>query len=200
MATVLYSSRSIRAKISEVLGEPSKSDRRVALVAYLGRGADAYLPPGEVDIDRLIACASPEPVTTAGLARLHRANKLLPPRIRRPIEPPSHPEDYLAWYHSPYRNSDPWKFGWWSDSVIEIAKAAKAKSRTEFGKSEPEDALNVASGTVEKSDWLLCFEIADGKTVRNLTWMFVDFLVPVRRSESGVYEREYPLQAIQVFP
>ncbi|MCI0693641.1 phospholipase D family protein [candidate division KSB1 bacterium] len=276
MITVLYSSKSILAKIKEVLGDPSTNDRRVVLVAYLGKSAGAYLPhpkglhiicsptpggtsptairqliqrgakvefsdylhmkvywsnrggciissanassnalgvgnlkeagvylpPGEVDIDKLITYESPKPVTRSALERLQRANRLLPPNLQSDPDQYSTKAtfDYLSWYHSPYRDSDSWKLGWWEDSELETATSAKEKSRIEYGRTEPKAALNVADGTVRKADWLLCFEIVNRRSVRNFAWMFVDFVVPVKPSERKAYEKDYPFQAIQVFP
>jgi hypothetical protein len=44
---VLYTSGDIHARIKHIFGQPSKSDRRVALVAYVGTDGSKYLPHPE---------------------------------------------------------------------------------------------------------------------------------------------------------
>jgi hypothetical protein len=106
--------------------------------------------------------------------------------------------DFLAWYNSKKRESDPWKFGWWEDPSLTAAKTAKAKSKTQYGVVEPKELINVGRGQVKSNDWLLTFEISEGKKIKGLQWMFVDFAVPVDPSDKKAYEKEFPCQAVQV--
>lgn len=70
---ILYSSDEIHSAIKRILSEPNTQDRRVVLVAYIGGGAESYLPhpkglrvicspsPGGTDPDtlrRLIKCGA----------------------------------------------------------------------------------------------------------------------------------------------
>jgi len=102
---------------------------------------------------------------------------------------------FLEWYESPYKES--WKMGWWEESDLETAKTAIEKSKKEYEVTEPVAALNVAKSQVHTNDWLLCFEITE-TGVKNIEWMYVDFVVPVGAKDKFAYEKDYPYQAIQV--
>ncbi len=47
MQQVLYTSSDIHTRIKHIFGQPGKSDRRVALVAYVGTDGSNYLPHPE---------------------------------------------------------------------------------------------------------------------------------------------------------
>jgi hypothetical protein len=61
---VLYSSKAVHVKIASLFQEPSASDRRVAIVAYVGRDAASYLPHPE----NLLVICSPSPGGTSPAA------------------------------------------------------------------------------------------------------------------------------------
>jgi hypothetical protein len=64
MPEVLYKSAAIKNKINELFDAPSKSDRRVALVAYIGRDYADYLPsPHGIDV-----ICNPTPGATSVIA------------------------------------------------------------------------------------------------------------------------------------
>ena len=70
-ATVLYSSAAIHAKIKSILGQPKNGERRVAIVAYVGEHAPAYLPqPKGLS---LICCPAPGATSAAALRRIMHA-------------------------------------------------------------------------------------------------------------------------------
>lgn len=274
---VLYSSSAILSRLKFLLGEPSRDDRRVVLVAYVGDGARAYLPspnglrvicnpsaggtsarvlrelrdagarvqlsgklhakvfwseergciigsanastsalgvgglkeaavllpPGMVDIDKLIAHAAPADATEAALARLQKEIKDLPRRFRPESDSNSAGRndriDFGTWFESANRGSDPWKLGWWTEASIRHARSAIVKAKTEYGVAKPSDYFNAAYGTVSKHDWLLCFDIDDEDT-KSICWLFVDFVVSVSPSDKGAYDKACPFQAIQVHP
>lgn len=102
---------------------------------------------------------------------------------------------FLDWYNSPYKES--WKIGRWSESDLKTAKSAKEKAKQEYNVSEPVEALNVSKSQVQENDWLLCFEITENG-IKNIEWMYVDFVVSVDAKDTGAYEKEYPYQAIQI--
>lgn len=273
---ILYTSSEILMRLLKLFGNPDKDDRRVALVAYVGGGARAFLAapsgmrvicnpspggtsarvlreliqagaevqlslhlhskvywsekrgcivgsanastnalgvggltetavflrPGVVDIDRLIVEACPKDVTEAALARLQKGTNKLPKKFQPESDVDSKEQgkspDFTSWFTSAHRNSDPWKIAWWTD-VGSTAKSAFARALTEYGVAEPVQHMNVASGTVNSNEWLLCYEIDnDWERVKKIGWQFVNFVVPVAASDKAAYEKKWPFQAIQV--
>jgi len=78
---VLYSSESVSRKIKEVLGQPRKGDRRVALVAFVGRHAESFLPhPDGLEIICWLRPGATDAVALTNLeergARLFKARRL----------------------------------------------------------------------------------------------------------------------------
>jgi hypothetical protein len=61
---VLYTAGEIHSHIRKIFEDPTVSDRRVALVAYLGAGAEAYLP----DPSGLEVICNPQPGATSSIA------------------------------------------------------------------------------------------------------------------------------------
>jgi hypothetical protein len=106
-------------------------------------------------------------------------------------------KDYDQWYSVPVAARAPWKLGWWWEEA-ETAKSVKQFVKTKYNKPDVSDFINVAEGQTQEGDWLLCFYWSKGKPSR-LGWMFVDHVIPVARSDKGVYEKDYPDQAVQVF-
>src|SRR5206468_4124211 len=66
----------------------------------------------------------------------------------------------------------------------------------EYGKKTSTTFLEVASGRTKADDWLLSFFLSDTH-FWDLGWMYVDFVVPVYKSETGLYDRACPFRAIQ---
>ncbi|HIJ23408.1 MAG: hypothetical protein HOL17_07680 [Gammaproteobacteria bacterium] len=148
----------------------------------------------DFDIDRLIDGISPYDITQKHMDRLEKQDR----KIKRALGNEGQQKTkkhYLEWYESPYKES--WKNGWWSGSDLKTAKSGKERSKQEFNISDPVNALNVSKSQVQKNDWLLCFEVT-GNGIKNLEWMYVDFVVPVDAKDKGAYESDYPYQAIQV--
>ncbi len=102
---------------------------------------------------------------------------------------------FIEWYNSPYR--EPWKIGWWTESILESSKAAVKKSKEVYNVSEPARFLNVSKSQASRDNWFLRFGITS-KGIKQIGWMYVDFVVHVDPDEKNAYEREYPFQAIQV--
>ena len=159
------------------------------------------MPPGTVDIDKLIDYAAPQDATEKALARLQKETKALPSKFRSRADSTSGeaslPKDFSAWFKSPHRDSDAWKLGWTFNVRLSAARSAVAKAKTEYGVARPVDYITFARGTVKQHDWLLCFAI-DDEQLRDFGWLFVDFVVPVSRSDKRAYEKDYPYQAVQV--
>ncbi|BBZ99845.1 hypothetical protein [Bradyrhizobium diazoefficiens] len=65
---VLYSSNELHDAIATVLSDPKPGDRRIALVAYVGGRAEAFLPdPAGLDIVCWLKSGSTDPLTLARL-------------------------------------------------------------------------------------------------------------------------------------
>ncbi|MBR0850269.1 hypothetical protein JQ543_21160 [Bradyrhizobium diazoefficiens] len=56
--------------------------------------------------------------------------------------------------------------------------------------------MNVNKRDVQKGDWLLTFVWTNGQA-RKLQWLYVDRVLPVKKSEKKVCEEDFPSQAIQ---
>lgn len=70
MTEILYSSTQVHVAIKQLLENPKPKERRVAIVAYVGGGAEAYLPnPKGLE---LICCLEPGSTSAVTLARLRR--------------------------------------------------------------------------------------------------------------------------------
>jgi hypothetical protein len=104
------------------------------------------------------------------------------------------PLDFREWRKR--ASGMPWKLGWW-DSPGEFAATAiqEAKRLYDIEEKEPHDFLNVTKGQLKKHERVLTFKLSSGKDIQ---WMYVDFVVPVSRSDKYAYEAEYPFQAVQV--
>jgi hypothetical protein len=164
--------------------------------------AAVFLPPPTADIDKLIAEAAPHQVTEEALRQLQEETKALPRRFRdtSSLDPEDTAEsmDFRGWFDQPYRGSDPWKLGYWVASPIEHAKSALEKAKQEYGVDKISDSICTASGTAKKHDWLLTFQAPEGR-VKTVRWLFVDFVVPVSRSDRAALPKDCRFQAVQVF-
>jgi hypothetical protein len=105
------------------------------------------------------------------------------------------PKEYVDWYTDSPNVRKPWKLASWEGHTAS-AKAAREFAREKFNRSNPWDWLNVDKGQIRKGDWLLCFNWTQGQ-VRKPSWLYVDRVVPVRKSEHGTYDEDFPSQAIQ---
>jgi hypothetical protein len=150
----------------------------------------------DFDINRMLTEAAPYKVNQKTMNMLDRQAKKFKKatgiksgeRISR---------SYLDWINSPYKEL--WKMGWWSDSNLGIAKSALRRASTYYGAKEPFGVMNVAKNQVGNHQWILCFEIAS-LSIKNIEWMYVDFVVPVEEGDKHAYEAAFPFQSIQVHP
>jgi hypothetical protein len=159
------------------------------------REAGVLFGPGVVDIDRLIMYAAPVPITDVAMAELDRRSDLEAVRNKRPDWGHNLSLTFEQWLASPFPRV--WKISWWQDSDVDYAAAARTRAKEDYDKTTPAYIMNVAKDQAEEGDWLLCFNSFDSK-VRAIDWMYVDFVVRVRPSEKGTYEKAYPFQAVQV--
>ena len=156
--------------------------------------AGILIDSGSFDIDRLINEVKPYDITQKNMDSLERQDR----KIRRVTgirQKKKTVKHFSEWHTSPYR--EPWKIGWWSESDLKTAKSAKEKTKKEYDVSDPVGVLNVEKSQVQANDWLLCFKITENG-IKNIEWMYVDFVVSVDAKDKGAYEKDYPYQAIQV--
>lgn len=78
---VLYSSAELKRAISELLSDPAQDDRRVAMVAYVGGRAQAFLPnPQNLEIVCWLKPGATDPITLGRLrergAKLYKSDRL----------------------------------------------------------------------------------------------------------------------------
>jgi hypothetical protein len=153
-----------------------------------------FLEPEFFDIDRLIRSISPRPVTASDMKKLDESRQVYTSPLKGSGS--ADPQfDFRAWFES--RNRRKWRIGWWMDNAFEAAKAARERSQREYNVKQPDDFMNVAKGQASSGDWLLCFELRKAG-VRDIAWMYTDFVVPVDPNETDSFEEDYPFQAIQV--
>lgn len=155
--------------------------------------AGIWLPPGALDVDRLLRYVKPRPISNADLKALasaaDRITAAVPrPRSEREPEVPSLAE----WLASEDRK--PAKLGWF-DFDGDSSQAAKLESSKQYGKSEPSIYLDCGKGHLRQGDWVLQFNADTGL---NAGWMYVDFVVKVARTDTKAYNRRFPYQAVQV--
>jgi len=156
--------------------------------------AGIFLPPGRVDVDRLLRYANPHKITTAEMRALFRGS--VARRQTRKRKSANRRQDYLDWYNAPYRDAARWKWAWW-EGYCKPCSAAKAVSHKHFGVPKPYDWINCQKAEVRAGDWLLCFQLTDAGA-NGFGWQHVDYVVQVQERERGVYEARSPYQAIQV--
>jgi hypothetical protein len=77
-----------------------------------------------------------------------------------------------------------------------FAEDAVEKAKQRYGVEEPNRCICVEQGQVQAHNWLLCFRIPGGTSIR---WLYIDFVIKVRPSDSdkGASEKDYPFQAVQ---
>jgi hypothetical protein len=164
----------------------------------LGKGAlkeaGVWFPPGLVDINKLLQYADPKPVANQDLRELARRADLKAMSYSGGTRNATATITSLAeWLDS--TASKPWKVGWWNSPTAIPAKAAKAQSYAHYGIKQPNNFVSCRKGAHKPGDWVLIFRVKDG---RQASWLYVDFVVPVRSSEKTAYSKDYPFQAVQV--
>jgi len=156
-----------------------------------------WLPPGMLDIDRLIKYAQPRKLTSRELRKLDHQTRRFSKLHGQSYYDKEPAREFLEWYKSPHRT--PWKLNWSDERVGGTAKAAKEESRTEYGVRNPHYWLCCAKGRVKPDDCLLSFMLARDK-VTEVRWHNVDIVVKISPKEKGFYEKNWPYHAVQVHP
>ena len=159
--------------------------------------AGIWLPPGKVDVDRLIRYAKPKELTAGDLRRLDRDSKhtLLFPKTgaqKHAVAP-----DFREWYSARYPSD--WKLACIDSLLSGSAQTVKAETEAAYGHRDPHSWVSVAKGRVRRNDWLLSFILTDNGPA-NLTWLYTDFVVKLRPKDKRFYSRANPYNAVQVNP
>jgi hypothetical protein len=174
-----------------VIGSANASSSALGLGGL--KEAGVWLPPGTVDVEKLIKYARPRLLKEKELrsldvrSREHRKNT-------RNVDRKARFADFLEWYDSPYHSA--WKLVWAEEVVFGDAKAAKEQTLSEYGRREPYTWSCFEKGMAKPNEWLLSFFFTKNG-VNSIEWQYVDFFVKVG-SRDKIYDRNYPYHAVQV--
>lgn len=153
------------------------------------------LPPGAVDIDRVLTSIDGVPLTTSVLRQFEKRHAAQTKSARRPSGPEGN--SFAEWYQSRPPESA-WKVCGWVDENIYPSKALKAAVAAD-GVRAPEDCMALATRDEARvNDYILCVDITD---VRRATteWFFVTHVVRVPKTEKAYYPG-FPFQVGQAHP
>ena len=152
-----------------------------------------WLAPGKLDIDRIIESVEARPLTESELKQLDRRHKEYWVRNRGTISSKRRTRSFSEWLKLPFKPD--WRLGWW-DCAGAIAEEAKRISKEEYNVAEPTGFLSVRKEDYEENDWVLIFGIDKPS---NVSWLYVNYIVKVDRTEKKAYSPEYPYQVVQVW-
>lgn len=160
--------------------------------------AGVYLPPGVVDIDRLIQNISPKQITAEAMDALDRASRRITAKLgeddnRIKLRENRNPRPFMIWEKTPHRQN--WKLVFWETEEDKFSKKTLSKCRNEYNKSLPEDCLWTKDNKFSKTDWILAVKISN-KRCKN-SWVFVDFTTYVDESDEA-YDKDCPCEVVQV--
>jgi hypothetical protein len=157
--------------------------------------AGILLKSNEIDIDRILRSVNRRKVSQAAIHKLDELHKAYIATNPKHVIKTPRQITFPAWYKDAFRSQ--WKLGWY-DASGTVSSNAKEKANKEYAVSEPHDFMNVRRRDFKTSDWVLSFAL-EKNFPRRLSWMFVDFIVPISRSDKKAYSRDYPFQAVQVW-
>lgn len=150
------------------------------------------LPAGALDIDRVITSLKPYKVTNTRLLKLDDAHKDHAAR-NAGFHKKSQADTWADWYAlKPWST---WKLGWYDDWG-DASEIAQQISKRDYGISDPFDILSGSKGDYSRGNWILGFYLKDKPS--RLKWFFVDYYVRVPKSDTKVYNSDWPFQAVQV--
>lgn len=153
------------------------------------------LPPGILDIDKVIASLNIRLAKEPEISRLDRAHKNYI-KATRSAEKRNAPQGrtFGKWYSLPVRPK--WRLGWYICDTVRLSNNGKALLEKEHGSSGYEDLMTTVKGFFKEDDWILCFNV-DSKKARWVQWMFAHHIVKVSPSDKKAYDRNAPYQVIQ---
>jgi hypothetical protein len=152
------------------------------------------LPPGAIDIDKVLSSIARRKWTLAEHERLVRQTDLFwrrnPPTTKRSPRANS----YAHWYLATGR--PPWKLGWW-DAYGEFSRDDIEWAKTK-GLPEPDDYIPAErTKTYEIGDWVLTFRLSGKEKhhrVSDFKWLFIDKVIRDKADRKS----EYPFHAVQL--
>jgi len=152
--------------------------------------AGVFLPPNEIDIERVLKQLKPRPAKPE-LRRLDFKHRAYCKRV--PWAGTKRKSSYIEWFESPVREQ--WKFFTYSTVSLNLSDTAVHSVRQEFGK-KPHDWMWSELPRVRKDEWVLCL-YATSKRLRGIHWLFADRVIAVPRSDRN-FDPEYPYEVIQI--
>jgi hypothetical protein len=157
-----------------------------ALGGGIQKEAGVWLPPGTVNINRLLIEAKPVPITPSDLKRLTRlSGRVYNYNTSNVVE---HPPTFAEWYNFVGRST--WKIvgcnatGRLSTEAIDTAKQTYGGKPYQFVCTSKKLTIN---------DWVLLFGI---HKIADLEWIHIDFVVKIPRADR-TYHKDLPFQAVQ---
>jgi hypothetical protein len=181
------------------------SSRKGALVTSANASANGLAAKGlyeagvmlgsdAVDIKRIISSVKPRKPTRRDFQRLDS----VPPQTpgKRAVSTGAELFDFAEWATSAHPKK--WKLGWWQENVGQAVQG-KESAKKIYGISRSDYWLNVSKKQCKPGDWVLTFRMTS-RSVTQIRWLYVHFVVPVSKAEKAIYEADYPFQAIQAVP
>lgn len=159
--------------------------------------AGIWLPAGRVNIQRLIRYAHPRPVREADLRLLDTKTRVHTKNLAGKEKRKKTATEFLRWYTSPHRSA--WKVTWSDNDVSGTAGTVKEQTSSEYGHKEPRLWVSVGKNRVKRNDWLLSFTFTP-RGIKDVHWLYVDFVVKINPKEKRYYSRGWPYHAVQVNP
>jgi hypothetical protein len=150
----------------------------------------------EIDIDALLSSFRTRPVTEREMKKLDRAHARFTALNQFQVE--SSFPTFMTWCRTPMRTV--WKLGWF-DCHRPTSKAGKARAKEDFGITDPANSVAARPKDYRRDggEWILTFSLArDSPT--DIGWMFSNYVVDVSPRDKHVYERDFPCEAVQVWP
>jgi hypothetical protein len=155
------------------------------------------LPPGKINIDRILTSIEPRSYIKNELLSLDNAHKDYLKRNytdAKAARMRQKPNSFIKWYKSATRPR--WKLGWYWEDDVRLSANARAVLERENGASKYEDIMTAEKGFLTENDWILCFNMDEGYA-RWATWMFAHHVVKVSPSDRA-YDRNALYQVLQV--
>lgn len=153
------------------------------------------LPPGDLDIDRILTAIDAKGATSAQLLKLDKAHISYQKKYTR-HSGSAQVMTFRQWLAAPFRPT--WKLGWWDEDGA-LASTAKQLTQVRYARTEPHDFLSCRKSDYAEDEWVLTFSLKASRA-QSINWLAADHIVPILRNDKRAYSREYPFQAIQVWP
>ena len=150
----------------------------------------------DIDIDRIISSIKPRSVSSSELRDLDRRHKLYSAKNHFNGRSKSSSTFFNEWYESYSLRAD-WKLGYWED-YADNSLVARNFTQQEYGATNFHWSIAAKRGQYQKGDWVLCFRVGKN-SLKAISWMYVDFIIRVPRSDKKAYDPKYPYEVVQVW-